>query len=283
MTQGQSQVNLLSIRKFAAACHTTPRTLRLYEKIGLFKPSYIDPYNKYRYYDQKQRKDFLQIKLLQNFHVPLKQIRISKLKANDFLQGKLSELKKELNERKKERRFLISIKKFLIDDEDVRKHLRIETFGPYLLFCKRVEHAKYNQISKYITSLWKEAKRLKLPCIKSEITFYLNRAFDPKNIRLEIALICKKTDSGMKPNVIPKNHYFKIYTKRKVLTYDYAGPYSYLALVYQKINDYIQNEKIKITDEIFEKYMKGPLNSNSKYDYLTKIGYPILGGGGGRL
>ena len=74
MTQRQSQVNLLTINKFAKMCRTTPRTLRLYEKKGLLKPAYIDTYNSYRYYKVSQVEDFQKIRLLKNFHVPLREI-----------------------------------------------------------------------------------------------------------------------------------------------------------------------------------------------------------------
>lgn len=52
----------------------SPRTLRFYEQKGLFKPIKIDSNSKYRFYDPKQARDFLKIKLLQNFHLSLKQI-----------------------------------------------------------------------------------------------------------------------------------------------------------------------------------------------------------------
>src|SRR3989338_472751 len=81
MTQGQSQVNLLTIKQFAEVCRTTPRTLRFYEKKGLFKPAVIDTFNKYRFYHPSQAREFLKIKLLQNFHVPLKQIKANSVET----------------------------------------------------------------------------------------------------------------------------------------------------------------------------------------------------------
>ena len=108
MTHGQSQVNLstssrqghLTIKQFAEVCRTTPRTLRFYEKKGLFKPAVIDAFTKYRSYHPRQAREFLKIKLLQNFHVPLKQIKTSF--AENTLLSRLKILKEEIAEKEKE-------------------------------------------------------------------------------------------------------------------------------------------------------------------------------------
>ena len=115
---------LLTIHQFAQVCRTTPRTLRFYEQKGLFRPARVDPSNKYRFYDPKQARDFLKIRLLQNFHIPLKQIeqeiassvrlsltgRNDKNSAEGYLQKRLNELREEIREKEKEYRFLKKIK-----------------------------------------------------------------------------------------------------------------------------------------------------------------------------
>src|SRR3990167_7579345 len=82
--------DLLTIQQFAKLCRSTPRTLRLYEKLGLIVPIDRDRWNKYRLYDSSQGRKFFRIKLLQNFHVPLKEIgEIIKAKGTQqFLQNK---------------------------------------------------------------------------------------------------------------------------------------------------------------------------------------------------
>ena len=68
----------------------------------------VDVYTKYRSYHPRQARDFLKIKLLQNFHIPLAQIRssFSKNGAEEFLDKKLKELKEEVIEKEKEYEFL---------------------------------------------------------------------------------------------------------------------------------------------------------------------------------
>lgn len=277
MTQGQSQVNVLSIQKFAAACHTTPRTLRLYEKIGLFKPNYIDPENKYRYYSASQRKDFLRIKLLQNFHLPLKEIKSKNINVKKFVGTRLEVLQSEIKEKEREREFLQDVSSFLFDDAYFKKQIKTEYFGPYTLFCNKIEHARYDQITNYIKALWKEAEMLHLKCEESEITFYLDAKYNPANTALEIALICSDSRQARTISLenLPNGHYLRTYPKTKTLAYEYKGPYEYLTLIYQRMSDYILREKIQANGKVFEKYQYGPLNHKSKYGYVTKLAFPI--------
>lgn len=278
MTLGESQVKvgLLSIHEFAQVCRTTPRTLRFYEKKGLFKPVMVDPWNKYRLYEPKQAREFLKIKLLQNFHIPLNKISktIKKNSTEEYLQNELKSLREEILEKEKEYKFLQKIKDFLFEEKDIKDVFQTKTFGPFNLFCMKVEHGEYAKITEYIKTLWQEAKKLKLECEDSEITFYLDNAYNPKNTPLEIALILKShNNETMKQS--NNNFYFKSYPKTKALVFNYAGPYEYLILIYQKLFSYIESQKVNLKGSVFETYKYGTLNTKSKYDYQTLIGFPI--------
>lgn len=49
--------DMLSISEMAKLRQITPETLRHYDRIGLFRPSYIDPESGYRYYSITQYED----------------------------------------------------------------------------------------------------------------------------------------------------------------------------------------------------------------------------------
>ncbi len=140
------------------------------------------------------------IRLLQNFHTPLKQIRssFSKNSAEEFLKRKLIGLKEE---------------------------------------------------ALALRSTSKEPRSL------------------PRHLR--------GADNNLTIKQLNNSFYFKSYPKTKALVYKYTGPYEYLILVYQKLFGYIQNQKIKLKGQVFETYKYGPLNTKSKYDYQTIIGFPI--------
>lgn len=273
MTQDQSQVNLLTIKQFAEVCRTTPRTLRFYEKKGLFKPAAIDAFTKYRSYHPRQAREFLKIKLLQNFHVPLKQIKANSVQAT--LLNRLRILSEEIAEKEKEYKFLEKMKSFLFKDDRIGNVFQARNFGPFNLFLMKIEHGEYAEITEYIKALRKEAKRLKLKCENREIVFYLNSAYNPKNTPLEIALILRGLPPGVEARKLSENFYLKKYPKTKVLAFEYSGPYEYLILVYQKLFSYLEEKKIILKSPGFDIYKYGPLNTKSKYDYQTTVGLPI--------
>lgn len=273
MTQGQSQVNLLTIRQFAEVCRTTPRTLRFYEKNGLFKPTVTDSFNKYRFYHPRQARDFLKIKLLQNFHIPLKQIKTNSVQAT--LLNRLKTLKEDIQEKEKEYKFLEKTKSFLFKDDKIENVFRTKNIGPFNLFVMKVEHGEYARIPEYIKILWKEAKGLKLKCENYEIVFYLNSAYSPKNTPLETALVLRGSTPGVDARKLSENFYFKEYPKTKALAFEYNGHYKYLILIYQKLFSYLEAEKISLKSPGFDIYKYGPLNTVSQYDYQTMIGFPI--------
>ncbi len=273
MTQGQSQVNLLTIQPFAEICRTTPRTLRFYEKKGLFKPAVIDPSNSYRFYNPRQARDFLKIKLLQNFHVPLKQIKTNSVETT--LLNRLKVLKEDIQKKEKEYKFLEKIKTFLFKDDNFKNVFQTKSFGSYMLFRMTVEHGEYAKITNYIKTLLKEARKLKLQCENRAIVFYLNSAYNPKNTPLEIALVLRGSIPRIDARKLPDNFYFKEYPKTKALAFEYNGPYEYLILVYQKLFNYLEKEKISLKSPGFDIYKYCPLNTVSQYDYQTTIGFPI--------
>src|SRR3989344_6882612 len=251
MTLGQSQVNLLTINKFAKLCRTTPRTLRFYEKKGLIKPAKIDSYNGYRYYNPRQVREFRKIKLLQNFNLSLKDINtnLGTKSSSQILNQKLKELEDNIKQQK-EYKFLSEMTKVLSEEDYLGKNLKTGYTGPFILFCVRVKHGEYDKINEYINSAYKVAQEHGVKLALKEITFYVDYIYKPKDTTLEIALICK----GMNiPKIkLPENYCFKKYPKTKMSFYDYHGPYEYLPVFYQRFYGYIEAKTNINPNTVFE-------------------------------
>lgn len=92
------QMKRYTIGKMAKLNNVTEQTLRLYDKIGLFKPAYVDERNGYRLYDigQSARLDIIQY--LKNLGMTLKEIKeVFDSKNIDLLQEKLEESKGQIS------------------------------------------------------------------------------------------------------------------------------------------------------------------------------------------
>ncbi len=64
-----------SIGEFSNIVRVSAKSLRHYDKIGLFSPSHVDPSSRYRYYSEKQIKDILLIIELKSFDFGLTEIK----------------------------------------------------------------------------------------------------------------------------------------------------------------------------------------------------------------
>lgn len=269
MTQGQSQVKVLSAHEFARICRTTTRTLRFYDKKGLLKPAYTDQFTKYRYYYPEQARDFLRIKMLQHFDLPLRKIgdHIANKNEKAVLSTQMQLIIEEIKEKQNEYAFLQSMYTFLFENGGGDMDLQEELVGPFTLLCRKINKGDYNLIDIYIDELRQEIKPLGFTAGEG-VAFYLTKKFQPKNTPLEIALIIKDKIPDVK---LPDGIYIRELPKTKALVYTYTGPFGYLILIYQKLYQVIAERKINVTGNVFDIYLRG----KSKYGNITKIVFPV--------
>lgn len=266
------QSNLIAIQEFAEMCRTTVRTIRFYDKLGLLKPTRVDEFTKYRYYSPFQTRDFFRIRLLQNFKVPLRDIQ--EATSQPFLEKKIREVEEELLEKRKEYRFLKSVNKFFFTKIDLKKVLKKESFGPYILLALKVEKGRYDRLNSDIKFVHDTAEKLKIPKQFREIVFYLDPdKYKPKDTRFEISILTRlKRVPKMK---LPENFFFKSFPRTLAYVYTYRGPYEFITLVYEKLHENNVLELPDVSPYPFDFQVYGPLNKKSPYDHLTKISFPV--------
>lgn len=64
----------ITITAFAKIAGVSAKTLRFYSDIGLFRPAFIDPRTRYRFYSQEQLRDFAQIQSMRDCGASLAEI-----------------------------------------------------------------------------------------------------------------------------------------------------------------------------------------------------------------
>lgn len=286
MTQGESQVivykeqstpvktvvkGFLNIHQFATICRTTVRTIRFYDKKGILKPASVDQYTGYRYYHPHQAREFFRIKLLQTFGLPLKEIgKTSRQHPEDsFLDKKLTEIKAEIEEKKRQYEFLQTIKQDLVDGK-MEQNVKVKNVGPFFVFGKEFSDARYDRINADIADLYKKAKELGLSTTKTEHVLYLDpHEYGPNKTHLRISLILSKP-----PSDVPNEYYAKKIPSQKVLAYKYKGPYEYLTFVHREMYS-IAKKRGFLKGYSFDVHTKRSSNTLSEYDYETLVGYPM--------
>ena len=95
--------NLFSIGEVSKYQNISKQTLIFYDKIGLFRPAYVDPQNGYRYYSASQLDDLDAILIMKKIGFPLSRIREHMQTYNiesslETLNSKLSVIDEQIKE-----------------------------------------------------------------------------------------------------------------------------------------------------------------------------------------
>lgn len=110
--------NYLSITQMAKYRNVSTDTLRYYDKIGLFKPDYVDPVNDRRYYSMEQCEKLGTILELRAMEIPIKDIcnfmqNRTVDKSKEMLKIQLAILNQEIEEKQRLRNVLMDKLKFI--------------------------------------------------------------------------------------------------------------------------------------------------------------------------
>lgn len=115
---------MYKIKEFSNITKTTIATLRYYDSIGLFKPSYIDSFSGYRYYEDNQIKIIKKINILKDLGLSLEEIK-EYIKTNDefILLNKLKGYEEKMRE----------IEDYMSDTHDIYEVFEGD-FNKFILF-----------------------------------------------------------------------------------------------------------------------------------------------------
>jgi DNA-binding transcriptional MerR regulator len=269
----RSKDKLLTIKQFAQICRTTERTIRFYDQKGLLKPIKVDNQTGYRYYTAEQARDFFRIKLLQTFDISLGEMKLSLRKSSqeEFIELELQKVTYQIEEMQKKYFFLKEIKNFVHNSENSEKFFQIQEVGPFLVFGTVKKHSRYDQINQILEELYNKAAELNIKTTDEHIVRYLQpETYRPHDVDLEISLICVSNHQYIQT---PADYFIKKIPKKKSLVYVYKGPYIYSTFIHQKL--YAGSIASKLVGFPFDWEIKNPQNTESEYDYVTKIVYPI--------
>jgi len=148
----------ITITAFAQLCGASAKTLRFYSEIGLFRPAFIDPRTRYRFYLQDQLRDFARIQAMRNCGASIAEVR-------EALRGKPSEAE--------QKRFLQKLRNAKLDaiDEARRSlawiegalqeleaqfpvHVTIKYCAPVKVASVRADLKSYTDVHQHEKSLW---------------------------------------------------------------------------------------------------------------------------------
>lgn len=264
---------MFRIGEFSYFAKTTIKTLRFYDEIDLFKPSFVDN-NGYRYYSIEDLAKLQLIIELRSYEMPIEKIK--KILAGNEIKKVLieckNEIKKNLDQNKQN---LTLINKLIAKSEkgDLMKKYEVKLIElPKCLVYYR--HGTINtmaDLTNFILQAGSECRTNNptLKCTGYCFVTYEAKGFQEKNVELEYA---EAVDEIGKDS---KNIKFKQLDSQKALITQHKGPYSELGKAYAFAVNYAKEKGFEITDKIRECYIHGCWDTNNENNYLTEIQIPI--------
>lgn len=254
------------IGEFSYLVKATLKTLRYYDKIGLFSPKKVDSLTGYRYYGDNQIEEFQKIMLLKELNFSLSDIKeLKKGATDDFINKKLLEANKDLTIAKQKAQFL---QHTLNDIEDNMKYKigfipnsRDVAIGRYVNLKTR------DEIDKEMIKLFNELKKLKLEIgITDSIKVYgkliVNEeiGYKEEDIEMFLGYIISNRDLEIYRDYLPKleKKGFSIYQNR---CYEDLGIINCsnkedISNIYSNIIKFAKNNDIKVFGPFREYYYK---------------------------
>lgn len=262
---------MYKIGEFSKLSKTTIKALRYYEKEGLLKPTFIDQYTSYRYYESSQLLDVSKIVSLKQAGLSIKDIKkvLDGYDMTKILEAKKRESEKNLINCNIE----LSKINYLLEGKNMKNEIFIKDIPAYIVYYKDGIVADFSKISDFALQAGSECAQTnpEIKCVTPDYCYisYFDGEYKEKNIKIRYAQAVEKvgketeTLKFMKTNPITA---ICIYHK---------GAYANLRDSYNTILKYIEDNGYEIIDNPRECYIDGCWNKENENDYLTEIQFPV--------
>jgi DNA-binding transcriptional MerR regulator len=261
---------MLTTQEFADLCSTTKKTIIYYDTIGLLKPTKLN--NQNRLYLPKQVLTFQKITLLKSLGLTLKETK-QHLKSDSTLPKLFSTRKTELT---KERDKLINkinkLDEFVSSFQSGSNLIipEIKTIKPHLVYGLDIS-GRYIDIAKYQQKVFSIVGDKQ--DIEAGLTVFYTPTYSPHQSKMTTGVVVKH-----KPNSVIKELQLIKVPEYKAVTYTHVGPYSFMSYIWQYMDNFVKEKKLKRHPELAtrEFYRVGPLKEKDEYSYITELQIPII-------
>lgn len=269
--------NLFSIGELSQHQNISRQTLIFYDKIGLFKPAYVDPSNGYRYYTSNQLDSLDTICIMKRIGFSLDEIK-SHMKSYtidnsivalrnqlDVINSQIEELqmtKSRVEDRCRELEHIVSIKEsaelVTIESARARCILLEEVSPPYSL-----EDVSLATKKCFVRSF---GERLPIYFQSGAIIPYEKIQAEKYTEASFVFLPIEKVDGLSGIRELP--------AEKCVCSY-HVGDYASIGVSYERILEYCQKNGVKIISDSYEFAVNDYLSTGDEKEYVTKIMFYI--------
>lgn len=252
------------------------QTLRYYDEINLFKPSYVDQGSNYRYYTLEQFSLLDTIKFYKYLDIPLKEIKDRLLDSDDkileLLNRKLSLVEQKTIE-------LDLIKKILISKKEIiEKSINLNNAGNIYrkhIPCRHILSMKYDSklnekeriefSRREIANLLEEKVSIFYGGVGGQASLVDVKQAKKVSYNTSFVIVERELFNGEDRKLISE------ISEGEFICMAYYGPYKDNYAHFKKIIDYVEYKKIPVEDNIYEVPIIDPLTTMDDKKLLTEI------------
>jgi len=261
---------------FSQITKTTIKTLRYYDRIGLFKPKHIDEFTGYRYYTTEQISQFYEIVSYRQAGISIEQIKQIVLEGKaiedilDIRRKELMDIQAETDKQISLINYLLKEKKegFLMEYKAIVKDL-----PECMVYSKELTVESYDSYFEVIPAIGEEVVEANpgIKCAVPEYCFikYLDNEYRDKDIHIEF---CEAVEQAGKDTETIK---FKKIASVKAVCVMHKGPYKDLNKAYAYAFKWMEENNYELADSIREAQIDGIWNKEDEADWLTEVQFPI--------
>lgn len=264
---------MFSIGEFSKLAKTNIRTLRFYDEINLFKPSFIEE-NGYRYYSMDDFSKLVRILELRELGLSINNIK-AVLSGNDLkteLIKRSKEIENEIYKNKQNLCLIENLIKQIDKGEYMKKYQAKEIILPEIKVYYR--HGIIEDMSKMMDFILQAGSECgknnpNLKCKDYCFVTYEAPEYQEKNVEIEYLEAVEEFGKES------ENIKFKTLPQTKAISVEHKGSYKNLREVYAFAMNYIKEKGYEISDKPREVYVNGCWDTEKEEDYLTIIQIPI--------
>ena len=265
--------NLFSIGEVSKYQNISKQTLIFYDKIGLFRPAYVDPENGYRYYSAGQIDYLDTILIMKKIGFSLSEIKEHMEHYN--IDSSLIALRKQLSVIEQQIHELQLLRSRVLHRCEQMEHSRLcggrenmvqvsEEGVRYLLFREVEAPYTMREISIATKKCFAEAFQKSLPIFfQCGVTVPLQRIQAGRFTEASYAFLSiEKTDQTPNIQRLPPGTCVSIH---------HVGDYFSIGRSYEKLLNYCESHSLEIISDSYEFCINDYITSHDESEYITKI------------
>lgn len=265
--------DMFSIGELAGYQNISKQTLIFYDKIGLFKPAYVDPNNKYRYYTAQQIDYLDTILIMKEMGFSLGEIQ-NHMK-NYTIDTSLITLRKQLTVLEDQIAHLQMIKNRLahrcaqmenVKEFNERNHeVTVKEVPQKYLLCAEVDAPQsFGEISIATKKCFSQALRDNLPIFyQTGVIVPYEHILSGRYTEATVAFLpIEKTKKAKNIKLLPKGNVACIY---------HYGTYQSVDRSYKKLLAFCKEQQLEIISDSYEFCINDYISSGDENEYITEI------------